>query len=132
MLSETLTSSLVAATRKHGASSSVASVDAFAAQISTDAVSLFDSMRNSFFNKQDTTAYLGFRARNLYRFIRGELKVPFHRGLVEHPTVENGNNKPQRERKTIGSWISIIYAAIRGGRMQVCLAGCFQNSELVN
>ena len=42
--------------------------------------------------------------------------MPFHRGLVEHPTpgdvVING-----RPKKTIGSWVGIIYESLRDGRL---------------
>jgi hypothetical protein len=48
--------------------------------------------------------------------VREDLGVPFHRGLVEHPTpgdvVING-----RPKKTIGSWVGIIYESLRDGRL---------------
>ncbi|PVH96196.1 phenylalanine ammonia-lyase [Periconia macrospinosa] len=59
-----------------------------------------------------TIELLGTGSRALYKTVRQTLGVPFHRGLVEHPTIES-SELHGREKKTIGSWISIIYESIR-------------------
>ncbi|KAL4958522.1 L-Aspartase-like protein [Aspergillus filifer] len=69
-----------------------------------------------FFLKQHTADILGQGARILYGTVRQQLGVPFHQGFVEHPTPEN-ETLDDRLKKTIGSWISIIYQAIRDGRL---------------
>ncbi|KAB2570676.1 Phenylalanine/tyrosine ammonia-lyase [Lasiodiplodia theobromae] len=65
-----------------------------------------------------TPPYLGQASRKVYRFVRVELGVPFHRGLMDCPEygVRNGvAGGDGRQRKTVGSWISIIYEALRAG-----------------
>ncbi|RVD88688.1 uncharacterized protein DFL_002864 [Arthrobotrys flagrans] len=75
---------------------------------------------------------LGGSSKLLYRFVRKELNTPFHCGLVEHPTVK-GDDVPNRPRKTIGSWISIIIDAIVDGRIQApprdAYTGTLQNGD---
>ncbi|GME49199.1 Phenylalanine ammonia-lyase protein [Neofusicoccum parvum] len=61
-----------------------------------------------------TPAYLGLAARKMYVFVRGELGVPFHRGLADCPEFAAGGES-SRERRTIGSWISVVYEALRAG-----------------
>ncbi|KAF3318484.1 hypothetical protein TWF173_007891 [Orbilia oligospora] len=86
--------------------------------ICQQAEALFKKMQQKSFNGElDTESYLGVSSKLLYRFVRKELNVPFHCGLVEHPTVK-GSDVPTRSRKTIGSWISIIFDAIIDGRIQ--------------
>lgn len=79
----------------------------------------FVSIRTRFFESQNTEEYLGHASGIMYRFVRKELKVPFHLGLVEQPSVRD---KPQvlfngRSKKTIGSWVSIIYESLRNGEL---------------
>ncbi|KAL4736994.1 L-Aspartase-like protein [Aspergillus similis] len=70
----------------------------------------------AFFIKQHTADFLGEGAKAIYEMVRQELGIPFHQGFVEHPTAGNEtlNGRPM---KTIGSWISIIYEAIRDSRL---------------
>jgi len=68
-----------------------------------------------------TPTYLGQASSKVYTFVRKELKVPFHRGLVEDPTcpLAEGQNAsfPTDTRKSIGSLISIVYGALRDGTL---------------
>ncbi|KAL1623735.1 hypothetical protein SLS54_004196 [Diplodia seriata] len=67
-------------------------------------------------HKDLTPAYLGQASRKMYRFVRVELGVPFHRGLVDCPEYGTRTSGDDSRRKmTIGSWISVIYEALRGG-----------------
>ncbi|KAI0008560.1 phenylalanine ammonia-lyase [Xylariaceae sp. FL0662B] len=72
----------------------------------------FDAFRLS----PHTPNLLGKGSRALYQFVRQDLGVPFHQGFIEHPTikVDTLNGRP---KKTIGSWISIIHDAIKGGSL---------------
>ncbi|KAJ5896683.1 uncharacterized protein N7473_006082 [Penicillium subrubescens] len=118
---------------QHGPSSthhtdSLSAISDMMARVRSSCISLFESMRENAFSEPQTERYLGDGAKLLYQFVRNELKVPFHRGLVEHPTVKSGSGL-NRERKTIGSWISIIYAAIRSEQITGSLmemANCFE------
>ena len=64
----------------------------------------------------------------MYRFVRYELGVPLHKGLVEHPTYPNAERDGVRasagEKVTIGKRVSTIYAALRSGRMRKVLLEC--------
>lgn len=71
---------------------------------------------DAFFLKQHTADLLGEGSKILYQTVREELRVPFHQGFVEHPTLDN-ETLNGRSKKTIGSWISIIYEAVRDGRL---------------
>ncbi|KAB8257989.1 phenylalanine ammonia-lyase [Aspergillus pseudonomiae] len=75
--------------------------------------------RDAFFKQPSTAQYLGQGTRMIYRFVREKLGVPLHRGLVEHPVAgdQEGNVIDGRPKKTIGSWVSIIYEAVRDGSL---------------
>jgi phenylalanine ammonia-lyase len=75
------------------------------------------SHRAAFFNRQTTAQFLGRGTRVCYEFVRGELGVPFHRGLVDQP------GPGDCDKKTIGSWVSVIYEAIRDDRLIDCIMG---------
>ncbi|KAF2090130.1 phenylalanine ammonia-lyase [Saccharata proteae CBS 121410] len=82
----------------------------------------YDSARQEMFaNHIDTTPkYLGQAAAKMYLYVRKDLGIPFHRGLVEHPTqpLEVGGQQPSgpaEQRRTIGSQVSVIYEALRSG-----------------
>lgn len=81
----------------------------------------YSSTREVFFNDQTTPSYISPASKGLYNFVRKELNVPFHRGLVDHPTLldhtlTNGNNN-HGPSKHIGSFVSEIYMAIRSSRL---------------
>ncbi|KAI2629511.1 phenylalanine ammonia-lyase [Hypoxylon sp. NC1633] len=63
-----------------------------------------------------TEKVLGKGGKALYQFVRHELKVPFHQGYVEHPTIKV-NKLNGRPKKTIGGWISIVHDAIKDGSL---------------
>lgn len=75
-------------------------------------------------HKDITPTQLGQGSRRLYLFVRKELNIPFHRGLVEEPTHELSGDQQAAasfqptERRTIGSLISIVYEAIRNGEIR--------------
>ena len=75
-----------------------------------------------------TLEYLGHGSATMYRFVRYELGVPLHKGLVEHPTYPNAERDGVRasagEKVTIGKRVSTIYAALRSGRMRKVLLEC--------
>ena len=75
-----------------------------------------------------TLEYLGHGSATMYRFVRYELNVPLHKGLVEHPTYPNAERDGVRasagEKVTLGKRISTIYCALRSGRMRKVLLEC--------
>ena len=109
----------------------VADIKAWTSEMLPLTIRTYKTHRHKFFEKQTTQAYLGRGAKALHTFVREDIGVPFHEGLAEHPRSNTSNQLPetvrQGEKKTIGSWVSIIYEAVRDGRMQEvvvrCLAG---------
>lgn len=75
--------------------------------------------RAAFFERQTTAQFLGQGTRACYEFVRRTLGVPFHRGLVDQP----GPGDDSDRKKTIGSWVSVIYEAIRDDRLIDCIMG---------
>ena len=78
---------------------------------------LFLEHRHAYFTHPDATPYLGSASLRMYNYVRKDLKVPFHKGLADRPTKDNG-------LKTIGSNISIIYEAMRVGQLYDILIMC--------
>lgn len=79
------------------------------------------STRSRFFESQDTTEFLGSAARKMYVYVRQVLKVPFHKGLEDHPTPTPRVPEKGEAKRTIGSWISIIYESLRSGDLHAAL-----------
>ena len=72
----------------------------------------YTDIRDRFFQSQNTPEYLGHASRRMYIYVRETLGVPFHQGLRDNP-----NPKDNQTKLTIGSWISVIYEALRDGRL---------------
>ncbi|KAK2598184.1 hypothetical protein QQS21_005661 [Conoideocrella luteorostrata] len=75
---------------------------------------LYNTILEQFIHNPHTPELIGGGSKILYHTVRHTLNVPFHMGLSEHPTVRH-EKVHGRDKKTIGSWISIIYEAIRSG-----------------
>lgn len=71
---------------------------------------LYFQHRQLYFAAPDASPYLGAASARMYRYVRKELRVPFHKGLMDRPTRDN-------RLKTIGSNISVIHEAMRSGRL---------------
>jgi len=133
-LTEAITPVLVNNIQKQGAEMSdqadcIALIKTFQGRVLQESISLFDSMRSDFFKEQHTASYLGSASKTLYTFVRKDLNVPFHQGLVEHPTIAHTGQVKEPQQKTVGSWVSIIYAAIRDGRLHQPVMACIRNSQ---
>ena len=83
---------------------------------------LYNKVDREFKASPNTRKYLGVTSKALYDTIRSDLGVPYHQGLCEHPTAhEFMDDVPNRERKTVGSWISIIHEAVIRGDINTAL-----------
>ena len=80
---------------------------------------LFLQHRQAYFAAPDATPYLGAASSRMYSYVRKDLRVPFHKGLLDHPTKDNG-------LKTIGSNISIIHDAMRRGQLYDSVLRCLE------
>lgn len=102
----------------------IAAIESVQKRVCEETKSLFEGLRGKTFSGElNAEASLGSASKSLYHFVRRDLGIPFHCGVVEHPTIDGLTEPgvPQRPRKTIGSWISIIYEAIRDGRIRAPL-----------
>ncbi|KAL4940764.1 hypothetical protein BDV06DRAFT_15741 [Aspergillus oleicola] len=61
----------------------------------------------------------------IYNFVRQTLQVPMHKGLVDHPTYTGAGSGDGAEKKTIGTHIGTIYAALREGKFTPVLGEIF-------
>lgn len=82
----------------------------------------YNSTREEFFKQQTTPSYLSSASSQLYTFVRKDLNVPFHRGLVDHPSLPGINGQSNGDKdsgpgKHLGSLVSEIYMAVRSGRL---------------
>ena len=86
-------------------------------QTSTTLHNLFLQHRQTYFAVPDATPHLGSVSSRMYNHVRKDLQVPFHKGLADRPTQDNG-------LKTIGSNIGIIYEAMRAGKLYENVVMC--------
>lgn len=115
---------MLAQAKKLNVDDTIATIEAVQNRICEEAKSLFEALREKTFSGElNAEASLGSASRSLYRFVRRDLGIPFHCGVVEHPAIDGLTDPgvPRRPRRTIGSWISIIYEAIRDGRIRAPL-----------
>jgi len=101
----------------------IAAINNWKQRLGTALSSTYDVVRQDMFSRHATITpqYLGQASGKVYTFVRRELKVPFHRGLVEDPThvLRPGEQAsfPTEGRKAIGTLISTVYDAVRDGRL---------------
>ncbi|GAB7347133.1 hypothetical protein MBLNU459_g3257t1 [Dothideomycetes sp. NU459] len=103
----------------------------FTTELRTELGVLYDEKRAKMFSEHLTITpeYLGNASRRMYQFVRVDLGVALHRGLVEHPTqplVEK--TMDAKQRRTVGSRISVIYEALRDGRGGRVLMNCAEEA----
>lgn len=110
---------------------SLSHLAAFTETLSTLLSTSYSSTRETMYSDYLTLtpSYLGTAAKEMYLFVRRDLGIHFHRGIVEHPTqpvdgiLETDDAK---SRKTIGSQVSVIYEALRDGRVGNAAMGVVQ------
>ncbi|KAL4892225.1 L-Aspartase-like protein [Aspergillus ambiguus] len=86
---------------------------------------IYQETTEAFIARPHTVNLLGDGSKTLYRTVRETLGVPFHRGFVEHPTNQS-TELDGRDKKTVGSWVSIIYESLRKGELQAPLMTLLQ------
>lgn len=119
-LSDSIAATLMSAAKDQAINDPITAVETIQNRICSEGKTIFESMRTqSFLGELDTESWLGTVSKSLYLFVRRDLGVPFHCGLWENPTSDSQEeDMPQRPRKTIGTWVSKIYEAIRDRRIQ--------------
>ncbi|KAI9040178.1 aromatic amino acid ammonia-lyase [Aspergillus affinis] len=80
---------------------------------------------DEFCEEPNTHDYMGLGSKLVYVYIRRQLGIPFHQGIIEDLSCDENvaNSLNGREKKTIGAWISIIYEALRKDHMTGILLG---------
>ncbi|KAA8650301.1 uncharacterized protein ATNIH1004_002984 [Aspergillus tanneri] len=94
-------------------------------KIAYEMMETYSSVRKSFFENQSTPKFLAGATSRMYYHIRSELQIPFHRGLIDHPTF----CYPARDRAngTIGGHIAKIYGSVRDGTIMTPLKEFLNN-----
>lgn len=59
----------------------------------------------------------------LYAWVRSRLGVPTHCGLDDDPLYNARHGRPTGDKKTIGSWVGMVYESLRGGMMDLVMEG---------
>ncbi|KAF2500646.1 phenylalanine ammonia-lyase [Lophium mytilinum] len=113
-------------------------IESFRMRATVEADYAFSSLRARYFDDPDATPYLGAASRRMYVFVRRALKVPMHKGVIDHPTpvAEPTGTSPQPSekpqdidsKKTIGGWISVIYDALRTGSLIDQIVECLKEA----
>ena len=102
-------------------------INAWTSSVAATSESLFLANRAAYIANPDATPYLGAASKRMYTFVRRELQVPFHRGLVDHPTFQH-KLEEQGTLKNTGSQISVIYEALRDERLMVPVMHCVKDA----
>lgn len=118
----------------HAASNALLLVTTWTKGVAEISKSFFINTRAAYLAQPDATPYIGVASKRMYTFVRRTLGVPFHRGLVDHPTLHlTSGDQPMR--KNTGSQISIIYEALRDERLiepvMECLKDTMENVAVV-
>ncbi|KAF2681789.1 phenylalanine ammonia-lyase [Lentithecium fluviatile CBS 122367] len=93
------------------------------------AVHMYNTTRTEYLATGSAAPLLGRASKRLYSFVRQDLKVPMHRGVVDHPMYKapasSGVDDTWR-KKTIGHWISVIHGAIKSERVMDVVVECLR------
>ncbi|KAL2061908.1 hypothetical protein VTL71DRAFT_7286, partial [Oculimacula yallundae] len=84
----------------------------------------FLTNRVAYLANPDASPYLGQASKVMYAFVRNELGVPMHRGIVDHPTFGDGGSEEKSKKRNTGSRISSIYQAVKDGRITKPILHC--------
>ena len=77
---------------------------------------------NSTISPTEVVTQLGDGAAQLYTWVRSKLNIPMHCGLKDDPLYNAQKGLPTDNKKTIGSWVSMIYESLlKGGMMDMVL-----------
>lgn len=71
----------------------------------------------------DVATKLGDGTAPLYTWVRSKLGVPTHCGLDDDPLYNAQKGLPTEDKKTIGSWVSMVYESLKGDLMDMVMEG---------
>ncbi|UPK96567.1 hypothetical protein LCI18_007502 [Fusarium solani-melongenae] len=71
----------------------------------------------------DVATKLGDGTASLYTWVRSKLGVPTHCGIDDDPLYNAQKGLPTENKKTIGSWVSMVYESLKGDLMDMVMEG---------
>jgi phenylalanine ammonia-lyase len=71
----------------------------------------------------DVATKLGDGTAPLYTWVRSRLEVPTQCGIDDDPLYNAQKGLPTENKKTIGSWVSMVYESLRGDMMDIVMEG---------
>ncbi|KAM0251847.1 hypothetical protein ACHAP5_001510 [Fusarium lateritium] len=71
----------------------------------------------------DVATKLGDGTAPLYTWVRSRLGVPTQCGIDDDPLYNAQKGLPTENKKTIGSWVSMVYESLKGGMMDIVMEG---------
>lgn len=71
----------------------------------------------------DVATKLGDGTSQLYTWVRTKLGVPTQCGIDDDPLYAAQKGLPTENKKTIGSWVSMVYESLRGDLMDMVMDG---------
>ncbi|KAM0282212.1 hypothetical protein ACHAO9_010357 [Fusarium lateritium] len=71
----------------------------------------------------DVATKLGDGSAPLYTWVRSRLGVPTQCGIDDDPLYNAQKGLPTENKKTIGSWVSMVYESLKGGMMDIVMEG---------
>ncbi|KAF4340408.1 phenylalanine ammonia-lyase [Fusarium beomiforme] len=71
----------------------------------------------------DVATKLGDGTAPLYTWVRSKLKVPTQCGIDDDPLYSVHKGLPTEGKKTIGSWVSMVYESLRSDMMDAIMEG---------
>ncbi|KAL8732780.1 MAG: hypothetical protein Q9166_002562 [cf. Caloplaca sp. 2 TL-2023] len=101
---------------------------------------IFKQNREKYFYHPDATPYLGAASKRMYRFVRGELGVPFlHSSNIKTPDPSevsdngfanvDGYFEINKDSNTVGSYIGMIYEAVHDGELYGPAIECLREAR---
>ncbi|KZV83813.1 phenylalanine ammonium lyase [Exidia glandulosa HHB12029] len=102
-------------------------VQAFVTDLSATLETRYNALRLDFLagaRGELTRVYMAPKTRKMYTFIREELGISMH-GLVNSNGFLGKNGETDFGERSVGESVSVIYDAIRSGRVEKVLAGIF-------
>ena len=100
----------------HATNNVLVAIQTYQLRIADSLNEAYDSARTAFLAAPTTPKYLCWASNILYRFVREELDVPMHKGLMDHPPLK-GDSDEMGTKRTIGSLTSQIYISLRNGEL---------------
>jgi phenylalanine ammonia-lyase len=91
-------------------------MDKLHSELHTSMLETYENHRTKFMQRPTTGQYIGSGSKVLYTWVRSQLGIPMHCGLVDHP-VSAWGREDLGGKRTIGSQVSTIYEAVEDGRL---------------